>query len=677
MRAVLAFLSLGLPVVSATALSRLLFGGFSRAVRLLLWIVAYSVLVFLPVHLLGALELAGAGLRPSLPAIVFVQAVLAALGLAALFRAGRPAPPAADPPPRVPIRARFSRLAIAGLAIAAAGYAIFALNAVTSYPNSWDGNLYHLPIALRWLQDGSVRVDPEKGWLMARGANGEIFMMSLLGAGPPCLVFLSQVLPAIGLAVAAYLIARRLGACRDAAVASTLVLASIPIVTYQTFNAYVDLFASSYLFMGLALFLAREPGPNAAGSNRQNAILLLFAALSCGIALGTKPVYVFYAGIFAATALGLFLRRPAARFGLSLPAAVLLVAAGLLIPSAFWYARSVAATGNPLYPAALRVGKTQILRGISSDRISLHDHNAVKSLPGLVRYPWTEEREGEDYYSVDSGLGAAFATFVPLGFVSLAILAVRRRARPLAVVLLVWVAIGAVVWRLLMGSVLRYGLPLILLACILSCMMLEALLSERRRAASFLLLASLATAFGVSAFGPVRSMLWRAHEGAWSHRKFYALPPIVERLPAGTRLLNWTGDGTLNFALAGARLENRVVNSFEAPSRLTPEFLEREVDYVVERWPAREGGEGDDLTSLGAELAESVRGGIARDGARSAGWRVWKVARNSAGQPGADSSRPPAAAPAPGAQGGLALLLLILFVFLLVLLLPGRRRLRL
>jgi hypothetical protein len=63
----------------------------------------------------------------------------------------RRSPTAATPRPPAPLE--FSRLTSVCIAITAVGYGIFLLNSLTSFPTSWDGNAYHLPKALRWLQE--------------------------------------------------------------------------------------------------------------------------------------------------------------------------------------------------------------------------------------------------------------------------------------------------------------------------------------------------------------------------------------------------------------------------------------------------------------------------------------------------------------------------------------------
>jgi hypothetical protein len=266
---------------------------------------------------------------------------------------------------------------------------------------------------------------------------------------------------------------------------------------------------------------------------------------------------------------------------------------------------------------------------VSGKTLESYDPNGVRSLVNLVKYPWTEWKWGGGGYTVDSGLGASFATFVPLGFLLLTIQALRRRNRPLGVreVLLLWVALGALVWFFGMACVIRFALPLVCLSCVLSSILLDKLIHDERARASILLTVSFATTLTIAAFDPFLPFLARVRTGRWGHQQFYALPRIIEQLPEGSRILNRTDDETLNFPLAGEHLQNRVVGTAEAPSELTAEFLRgRNIDYVVERGPRYEGDE--DLSNLGTLLADGADGKTTRGSAPSAGWRVWKIAKN-------------------------------------------------
>ncbi len=636
MQKAFALASLLLPIVPTAVLSRLAFSGFAPLTRFLLQLVTYTLLVLLPIQCLATVEIVGSASRLTVAKVFAFQAALALLGLVGLF-VSRPGP---RPAATATSRPRFSRLTILCLAAAALSYGVFAVDAVTSFPKTWDSIAYHLPMALGWLHDGSLRIDPEAWWLHSIPASAEVPMMVILGGGFQSLVFLPQVPALIGLGVAGYVIARRLRAGSEASLMAAIVLLSVPIVIHQTFSAYIDLYGTSYLLIGIALFLSRDGDGDARPvSKHENFLLLLYAGLSCGVAIGTKATFYFYVAAFFVSALAYLAAGSKAQNAIGRLAAAGLLAVGFLLPSVFWFGRAYAATGNPLFPLSVVLGGQTILSGpVVTKTVDRNDHNDVKSLAGLVRYPWTERRHdsgapasrGYGRYTADSGLGAPFATFVPLALALLAIRTVSSwRKRPLGVasVLLLWVVVGGLVWRFKMGSVIRYGLPLVCVGCILSAILLDRFLRDQRPFVSVLLLATFATTFSIAAFSPARALLGRFQRGAWSHREFYGLPAAVEQLPEGTRVLNRTGESTLNFALAGERLQNRVIPFAEAPGPLTEEYLrKRRIDYVVERGPR--GQDEDILSRVGTLVVEEAEGTTSDDGARSAVWRVWRISRD-------------------------------------------------
>ncbi|HYB53682.1 MAG TPA: hypothetical protein VEG84_07440, partial [Thermoanaerobaculia bacterium] len=279
------------------------------------------------------------------------------------------------------------------------------MNALTAFPTSWDGNAYHLPLALRWLQDGSLRLDTQAEWHLALPGNGEIPMMLLLGTGDQRALFFFQLVPLVGLALSTYQLARRLEAGTAASMAATAIVLSVPIVIHQAFSEYVDLFGAAFLVIGLALYFSRTKEL----SGFQDGLLLLFASLSCGIALGTRLTSTFYVALFALLVLiGEVAARRSGRRSTPIRAAAILVV-GLLLPSAFWFGRAYGASGNPLFPLRVAVGSWTVFNGpVTSKSLEDYDPNGLRSPAGLAQYPWREWKDDGGRYTVDSGLGAPF-----------------------------------------------------------------------------------------------------------------------------------------------------------------------------------------------------------------------------------------------------------------------------
>src|SRR5438132_3742711 len=203
--------------------------------------VVYAILHLLPIQLLGALELMHVAGAVTLFRVALFDLLILA-GLLA-YRVRRlpgverdaQAPSTTARLPAVPASVRI------GAAVIAACYGVFLLNMLASYPTGTDAISYHLPVAVRWLQDGSLRIPSSREWHFSLPGNAELSMMTLLGTGWQTLATLPQLLSALLLAGASYSVARTLGAGTSAAAAAVLVLLSVPIVTFQAFSGYIDL----------------------------------------------------------------------------------------------------------------------------------------------------------------------------------------------------------------------------------------------------------------------------------------------------------------------------------------------------------------------------------------------------------------------------------------------------
>lgn len=597
-------------VATAYGLCRVMRFPTAWMIRCLAGLVLWAVIAAVPLQAMAALQIAGivGALRPAVLASVQVAlmiAVLAWLGVrksrdqnigtgtrswtikAAPFHK-ETASSSTDRPRRVPAY-------LWGAAVVLlCSYAVFAINLLTSYPSGWDALTYHLPVALQWLQAGSLSIPDLRVWQYALPGNAEIDMMLLLGTGHQSLVPLVNVYAVILLTVATYAIANRIvKGNRDAAIAVTAIVLSLPIVEFQTFSGYVDLFATAFLMAGIALFLHRNastPGIEpVAGSRQGSAMLLFLSALACGVSIGTKPVFYAYVGAYC-VAIAIVLARGSNWRRLS--QALGLVALGLLLPSIFWFGRSFAATGNPVFPIQVKVGSHVLLKGFAPSEITPNEFSDkfVRRQSEWEIYPWTEwlRNPGAQLipYSEGSGTGAVFAAFVPLGLLFALYLAATRRVDRFVIgLILIWICL-AVVWWFGLQRMPRFGLPLLVLACALSAPLLVYLQDFRSKWLGALLVACLVLTCGISAFVPLRDLGARIKGHAWNRCQIYAYPHLVDQFPPGTKLLNNTGIEEANFALAGERISNQVVADFEVPNPITPQFLAKEkVDYVVELAP--------------------------------------------------------------------------------------------
>ena len=636
---VAALLFLVLPVISVWLLFRRVRVSGNRAVQILAALILYAFLQLFPVHLLAALEIAAVISKVTVLQLVSIQVLfLLAIIIVTFFL------------PAVGLNTfqtsvansetiRLPRYILASAAIVVGSYLVFAVDLLSSYPTGWDALSYHIPLSLRWLQEGSLRISSSHVWQFSMPANAEIGMMILLATGRQALVPLVNWLALIVLALASYLIAVR--CCRDglAAFTAVLILLSIPPIQFQTFSAYVDLYGTAFMIAAVALFLYRHDctGRNTARKYRPMSLpLLAISALACGIAVGTKPIYYVYCALYVLAVLYV-LARERSRHGSPLPLLVLLVGAGIFLPSAFWFGRAIQATGNPVYPLEVAIGGYTIFEGYASITITAPDFDKefVRSRPEWLIYPWTEWKRNTGYllipYGSGSGLGGAFATFVPLGlaFAFYKSYLRNRNGNPSERVhlkiLIFLLLLMSVVWWFWLLRMPRFGMPLLVLACVLSAPLLARFIRSGSHLFRWLLLASVFGTCLISGFVPLHSILGRIRSGDWTRAWYYSYPKIIDALPEGSRVVNKTLSYN-NFALAGERLTNKVITHFEARGELGLDFLrENRVDFVIESFVAEQDSQVLDsqLPRLGKVVYDKVRD-VGESGRRER-WRIWKV----------------------------------------------------
>ena len=545
--------------VAAWAATRLLDLPRNLAVRVLAFVVLSAGLLLLPVQVVALAELTGLLKSVSAVYLLLVQLMIGAvLGLWSIF--GRTPEQAAEslipqPPGR---RQRLPNYLLACTAVVAGCYLVFGLKTMLAYPDDYDALWYHIPLSLRWVQEGSLRLPASRHWQFCLPGNAEIGSMLALMAGREALLPLSNWLGASALVSSSYLIALACCPFPHAGWMATLAVLSLPLVQFHTFSAYVDLYGAAFLCAAVALFLWRKSGasqPPAIRRRRYGALLGL-SSLACGISLGTKPVFYLYGGAFLVTAL-LIVAKERGAFSGSAAGAILVVIAGVLLPSAFWFGRAWAETGNPLYPMQVSIGGRVLLDGYPPSVITAEDIDTefVRSKMDWLIYPWTETKVHLGYrlnpYSTDSGFGAVFATFIPIGiFWSLWRGLTNRNTmfRPRTVMVVVWLLLlGA--WFLVFRRVPRFGFPIWVLACISAAPLFRVL--DRMNSGLFkaLLFSSLALTCVISAADPAQTIAAWIRTGNWTRARYYGYPASIDRLPDGSRILNRTGDGTYNYPL--------------------------------------------------------------------------------------------------------------------------------
>jgi hypothetical protein len=558
-------------------------------------------------------------------------AVLAAMSIAtaALFGRRPGAVSETKPAAREPIP---GYLLLSG-AVIGGTYLIGAANAFGAYIIDFDAVSYHLLLPHHWLLDGTLAISNKTNWRLGMPGNGETAMYWFYAAGLSRWAFLAQ-WPALACLLASvYSLAYGLTRSRNGALSSIAVTATLPIVYFQTFSGYIDVFAASFLMGALALAQAAVERP--AKTQSTNSWYWVMG-LACGIAVGTKLVYLAFVGPLSVGLLIVSAARRRNAAGAAATAGALF--AGIALTSAFWFLRGWLLTGNPVFPIRAAINGWVLFAGVAPNAINPSNWAIgrwVRSPAEWLLYPWLEYRNPASSmtsYSVDTGLGAAFAAFVPLGLAFFCWIAWQRREERRY-----WSAFGVLiycglVWWFPLHQTLRFGLIFILLLVVASGPLLAALGPARNRVFEAVFCSAITITCAILALEPAAFIASRYLFDRNTRAEIYRYPAYVDDLPAGSTVLNLAAPN--NFAMAGKRLSNRVVGFFEVPRELTAEFLEeRGIDYIV-------GHASQAPTVAGLTGVRLVHSEIYHDpvGLGNQPWRIWKVDRADGKSPNGDGS---------------------------------------
>jgi len=514
-----------------------------------------------------------------------------------------------------------------GLVIVLGVYGILAARMAFGAPEDWDAVAYHYPVALRWLQDGTMRITGATSWRASLPANVGILDLLVLSTGHERWLQIVQWPGVLILWLATWRLGRKLGGSAAAAwpVATTVLM--FPMLARQSASGYVDLFGTALMFGGLTLVLEYcEELENRGRAARRG--LLLAAGLGCGLAVGAKPVFYFCAIALTANTAFLLFRHERQRQCVWPSLAVFL--AGAAIPSFFWFARATLCTGNPFFPFSLHLGSV-VLPGVRASEITSQDFylENVRHWAELFVHPWTEWKRHTGHlltnYTIDNGLGGGFATFAAPGVLFAAWLA--RRQRPELRIWLLNLGFLGLSWWFLLHKVVRFGLPMFVLAVVISAPFFEVLERGATRLYRFLYVSAFAVTAAMIAFAPLQSMAQRWLHSEWGRAEYSGYPRVIDRLPPGSRILSLCEE-TFNFALAGSSLTNRVIPSWERPPVLTAGFLRsHHVDFVVEKATRERGDEASEsappIEGLDIYFRESLPAGENT----VVEWRVWSARR--------------------------------------------------
>ncbi len=363
-------------------------------------------------------------------------------------------------------------------------------------PREWDALVYHLPIMAAIYQAHAIRPLPSLViWVRAYPFNVELLSLwNLFFLGLDKLVDIPS-LPAIVFgALAAYGLARRWGASRDAAIAGAGILAFAPTMILQQVSSHVDAFIASIFTMGVYLLFAASDAFDVKG---QPAILGLEVGLAAGILAGAK-----YTGLYYSLALGLLLLgwwigssqeagAPAGVRGWAwrAPQVVCPALVAVIALSAYPYLRNLYVFRNPIAPYEVSVLGHVVFQGQRDPDQIVTDNSSPQMLampiPERLATTWLEKTGSlEDEFL--AGLGPLWIILgVPALAVWLVSIVMRRQLPQLLLCGLTFLALLATpaFW------VPRYSVPILLLGSLATAWLLDRLWPLARHATTILMLA--------------------------------------------------------------------------------------------------------------------------------------------------------------------------------------------
>lgn len=477
------------------------------------------------------------------------------------------------------------------VAIVIALYALFFLDAVMRYPTGVDGLHYHLPMAVEWLRTG--RMDLVVGLrLQSYSDNGMIVPALVLAAKLESLATVALLPYALIVGASIYALARQIGASVQAAIVSVCVAISIPIVLFQSFSSYIDVYAAaSWLSSILAIAWASR-----ATTSKSRYGLILLAGLAAGVALGSKMTYMVLAFFLLLIVVRFewvsfqprYHRRPRPVL------AALLFCVACVPCSVFWFVRGAVQADNPVYPFAISVAGHEVFPGFSLDDAPCYQSRpAGEKLERWWSYPWHETKySGTGYpYSVNNALGAPYAMLVPLSILAVATGFLRQQRKSwrdrwivtFAILALAGVASLVTFFR----ENIRFILPCLLIATPITALLLDRLrLAFPRALPALVTLAFVATAT-VAGFRPAHAIAGRIRDNVWTRADFYEIPRLIDELPPGSRILNLASPYA-TYPLLGKRLDLDVISpnhwAIWTNRNTTAEALyEHNIEYVYYR----------------------------------------------------------------------------------------------
>jgi len=482
------------------------------------------------------------------------------------------------------------------VALAAMVFVVFVLEAGTRPPAGWDGLVYHLPLAAMWLKSHSLAFLPES-WKFNMPGNGELILLFFMYLGEERIVSLAFFPFAVLGMLIVFAFSQRLAGSSSGSTFAALGFGTMPLVLYNTFYAYVDLFGAIFFLcaMYLVLWWYQEQRVEQSSSLYFPALV----GLAFGIAMGSKYTYVPFLLLIMVLGFGLALVRKHSDLtsvvrrlqqGARQAITILIWAC---VPSVFWYVRNFVSAGNAVFPVKIGFGgitreEGRVERWEWARGVPYKDPDCGflgKDLMAWVGALWTDCHPTGWHFSQNWGFGPIFGTFIPV-FILLVIgwvlVQVIREGQVHSVLLPLGVS-GLFLWYwwvILPTNQMRLILPVIpLLFTVVGCGI--GLLSSRARqgiGVLFLCVMMVNTTLVVA--HPLKELGSRVYRQTWNRNVYFGIPTVLEQLPPGSTILNASHE-TWNYGLFGKNLQYQVVTT---RALIEPTRVQEISSELVNRW---------------------------------------------------------------------------------------------
>lgn len=260
--------------------------------------------------------------------------------------------------------------------------AIFLLvefgNALLQPVWEYDSIAYHLPFVRHWIAEGSLwkaLFTPYTGPVGYYPGSGEILTLwNILPVGTDFFANTQNIFLMIFFAITAYDLGRKLGFSEGPALLAPILFLHSPIILKEIGSAHVDLFFALgflyILYFGLEFIRTKE------------ARLLLPLGIAFGLFVGSKYLALPYA-FLAFLPLAFYFIKQFLTEKTKKSIYLFFLALGLVgffLTGGFWYLRNLMLTGNPIFPAEIKIGSAVIFEGYGNMTEQILNWSLIKNL---------------------------------------------------------------------------------------------------------------------------------------------------------------------------------------------------------------------------------------------------------------------------------------------------------